>query len=120
MGYGAKLAPKSMKGTMQGLIAGIYQGLASCCGTVIGGVLDHHFGPVWMYRMSACVVGGWMVFFQISLRTIRLCNDSEGIRLLFGEKIQREDVKEKLIASKASLGQAVAAPERSLLINGDD
>merc|ERR1712129_310144 len=98
-------------GTMQGLIAGIYQGLASMFGTVGGGIIFKQFGPVFMYRMSAAIIFGWMIFFQIALRVIRLCDDSKGIKLILGEKIIVENDESLLKKSMAE------APKLSLLIN---
>eukprot|EP01083_Nonionella_stella_P071668 192664_1 len=112
--YGSKLAPFTMQGTMQGLISGIYQCLASCVGTIVGGILYHHLGPVFMYRLSALIIAGWMIFFQISLRIIRLCSDSDGIKLMFGEHSNPE-LKESL-NKNVSISEA---PQSSLLIHED-
>eukprot|EP01084_Bolivina_argentea_P166590 289199_1 len=112
--YGSKLAPKSMQGTMLGMIAGLYQGLAVCFGTVIGGVIYHHFGPVFMYRLSAAIIAGWMIFFQCALRLIRCCNDSEGIKLIFGEKENKEAQNESERSENKSIDEG---PDVSLLVD---
>eukprot|EP01084_Bolivina_argentea_P099057 178055_1 len=91
--YGSKLAPPSMQGTMQGLINGVWYQLAQCFGTIGGGFIFHHLGPVWMYRMAGFVIAGWMVFFQISLRIIKCCDNSRGIQLLFKTKASESKVQ---------------------------
>eukprot|EP01084_Bolivina_argentea_P183846 317177_1 len=113
--YGSKLAGKDMQGTMQGLIAGIYQSLASSIGTVVGGIIYHHYGPVFMYRLSAVIITAWMIFFQVALRVIRLCDDSRGIKLMFSEVV--DEIEE----SQSDLKKSVAeAPKMCLLVDESD
>lgn len=89
--YGARLAPQSLRATMQGLVSGTYFGLANCSGAVIGGVLFHRFGPVWMFRMAAAFVTGWMFFFQFAMRMIRCYDDGDGIKMMFSENIEEKN-----------------------------
>ena len=86
--FGSKFAPKSLQGTMQGMIAGLYQGFAGSIGAVIGGFLYNNYGPVYMYRLSGLIVFGWTIVFNIILRTLKcLNNDSKSIKILFDQEL---------------------------------
>ena len=71
--YGARMVPTHLQGTMQGLLNGIYIGLADSIGSVVGGYIYHSFGPIWMYRASGSVIFIWMILFQILFRLSLKC-----------------------------------------------
>ena len=66
--YGARIVPKHLRATMQGLITGVYAGLSACAGSLLGGWIWDHFGPIWMYRMIGIVIFVWMIVFQVLFR----------------------------------------------------
>ena len=63
--YGRNLSDTRFGGTIQGLITGVYSGLAVFVGAIIGGWLYEYQTPVYMYSISWKIMAFWMVYFQI-------------------------------------------------------
>ena len=66
--HSSQLISIEYQGTMQGIIFGIYGGLADAIGCVLGGYLFLHYGGAWMFRNTGYVILAWMVIFQVLFR----------------------------------------------------
>eukprot|EP01084_Bolivina_argentea_P163491 284416_1 len=86
--YGSRITPNHLKGTMLGLMSGMYGGgISGSIGCIVGGVIYQYYGPVLMYRYAGFAMIGWMFVFQISFRLLKLCKpNSYAVNTLFGYK----------------------------------
>ena len=85
--YGSRITPKHLKGTMQGLMSGMYGGgISGCIGCIVGGIIYQYYGPILMYRYAGYIMLCWMIIFRVSFIILRHCKpNSYEINTLFGD-----------------------------------
>jgi PPP family 3-phenylpropionic acid transporter len=66
--YASEIAPAGLGATAQGLFNGIFMGIASATGAVLGGALYQDFGGAVMYRSMAVAVFISLLFFLVAQR----------------------------------------------------
>jgi PPP family 3-phenylpropionic acid transporter len=64
--YAAEIAPPGLGATAQGFLSGIFMGIASATGAMLGGFLYQDFGGAIMYRTMGIAVGvSLLIFFAV-------------------------------------------------------
>lgn len=66
--YADQIAPPGLKATAQGLFTGVFMGIGSATGAVVGGLLYQDFGGAVMYRSMSLVVAGSILVFLLVQR----------------------------------------------------
>lgn len=67
--YANEIAPPGLGATAQGLLAGVFMGIATATGAILGGALYQDFGGAIMYRTMAIVIAiSILIFFAAQWR----------------------------------------------------
>jgi PPP family 3-phenylpropionic acid transporter len=68
--YANEIAPPGLGATAQGLLAGVFMGIATATGAIIGGALYQDFGGAIMYRTMAVVIAiSVLIYFAAQWRS---------------------------------------------------
>ena len=66
--YANEISPPGLGATAQGLLSGIFMGIATAFGAFLGGILYQEFGGALMYRIMAIVVAVSILIFFVAQR----------------------------------------------------
>ncbi len=74
--YAKEIAPAGMSATAQGLLSGVYFGLSSVLGAVLGGIWYEQLGSWGMYRWGGIVmIAGLILFFVVRSNATRVATE---------------------------------------------
>jgi predicted MFS family arabinose efflux permease len=66
--YADEIAPPGLGATAQGMLNGIFMGIATSTGAILGGILYQDLGGARMYRTTALAVAVSILIFIVSQR----------------------------------------------------
>jgi PPP family 3-phenylpropionic acid transporter len=75
--YADEIAPPGLGATAQGILSGVFMGIATATGAFLGGGLYQDFGGAIMYRVMAVVVGVCLLIYLGIQRKFNKINLSE-------------------------------------------
>jgi len=68
------ISPPPIHSTMFGLLNGMYFGVPSVFGNMIGGVVYHQYGGLVLFRSSACLAGIWLIVMFVCFHVLVVCD----------------------------------------------